>query len=598
VIEKDVTIYGDYLRSENEKGLTAFVSIPNNVDSTYTGIIYLDATLTFYEASDQYPAEENLPVVVPLTSAPQNSLFNSMQLTSNQSFTYSLKFPSPFLATNILADIYASPHGCEEFYYSNLPSENASQYGFCGGGVYREIQVFIDGIFAGSVLPFPVIYTGGINPFLWRPLTGIMSFDIPSHRLDLTPFLGLLADGSEHSLSVTVYGNSVDGYWYVDAALLLGRGGDEAIHVVPTGLPPSVHRTGPLVTVGPSHPAKDQITFHTSGASDYEISADILFSDGHAERHVVTGANRLENDNSLIGSSTTKTLQFVACVTESTHTQADQSQLVKSTSSFYPLYVEDYYAQDETSMDLAAVVAFSFNRRERSSFTSPAETKGSPVSGQLPFVYEVSWSNQMASNASYNRSLDHSTVYLQADKAAEVFLIATKFTPLDPVTSSKTISSAAGEIDKFFRPVAGLFGEEVSFVHYEKIAAAASIAALSSLEDKPGHFGSADAVVPCFSRKLSAQDGSVTGQSLENSCEFPLGLSFCGWETCGRYGLLPVQQVAGAVKFVPADVSTVVIRAAEANEEPASSRWFVDPDWSLEKTTRHPRRRQVDRSPR
>jgi len=42
--------------------------------------------------------------------------------------------------------------------------------------------VFVDGQLSAIAMPFPVIYTGGINPLLWRPLTGMMSFDIPSHR--------------------------------------------------------------------------------------------------------------------------------------------------------------------------------------------------------------------------------------------------------------------------------------------------------------------------------------------------------------------------------------------------------------------------------
>jgi hypothetical protein len=39
------------------------------------------------------------------------------------------------------------------------------------------------------VHPFPVIYTGGANPLLWRPLASLRAFDIPSMYLDLTPFL-------------------------------------------------------------------------------------------------------------------------------------------------------------------------------------------------------------------------------------------------------------------------------------------------------------------------------------------------------------------------------------------------------------------------
>ena len=43
---------------------------------------------------------------------------------------------------------------------------------------------------------------------LWRPQTGISSFNIPPYRFDLTPFAGVLNDGAEHALSVRVVGNN------------------------------------------------------------------------------------------------------------------------------------------------------------------------------------------------------------------------------------------------------------------------------------------------------------------------------------------------------------------------------------------------------
>ena len=47
---------------------------------------------------------------------------------------------------------------------------------------------------AGLLFPFPVIYTGGVCPLLWRPLTGLYSFNVPPYQFDLAPFLGLLND--------------------------------------------------------------------------------------------------------------------------------------------------------------------------------------------------------------------------------------------------------------------------------------------------------------------------------------------------------------------------------------------------------------------
>jgi len=42
---------------------------------------------------------------------------------------------------------------------------------------------------AGFVYPFPVIYTGGANPLLWRPLASLRAFDVPSAFIDVSPFL-------------------------------------------------------------------------------------------------------------------------------------------------------------------------------------------------------------------------------------------------------------------------------------------------------------------------------------------------------------------------------------------------------------------------
>ena len=63
-------------------------------------------------------------------------------------------------------------------------------------------QVLVDGIFAGAAFPFPVIYSGGINPVLWRPIVGLHSLNIPPLSFDLTPFVGVMDDGLPHSIVV------------------------------------------------------------------------------------------------------------------------------------------------------------------------------------------------------------------------------------------------------------------------------------------------------------------------------------------------------------------------------------------------------------
>jgi Peptide N-acetyl-beta-D-glucosaminyl asparaginase amidase A len=79
----------------------------------------------------------------------------------------------------------------------------------------------VDGQPAGLAPVFPWIYTGGMDPFLWRPTPGVQTLDFLPYRLDLTPFAGLLSDGAEHAVSVRVLG--ANHYFAVAAALLVYR---------------------------------------------------------------------------------------------------------------------------------------------------------------------------------------------------------------------------------------------------------------------------------------------------------------------------------------------------------------------------------------
>ncbi|KAI8574118.1 hypothetical protein RHMOL_Rhmol01G0329500 [Rhododendron molle] len=69
----------------------------------------------------------------------------------------------------------------------------------------------------GAVWPFTVIYTGGFNPLLWMPITGIGSFDLPSYDIEVTPFLGTILDGKTHEFAFSVT-NALN-MWLIDANL-------------------------------------------------------------------------------------------------------------------------------------------------------------------------------------------------------------------------------------------------------------------------------------------------------------------------------------------------------------------------------------------
>ncbi|VAH94681.1 unnamed protein product [Triticum turgidum subsp. durum] len=124
-------------------------------------------------------------------------------------------------------------------------------------GPFREVTARVDGVLAGSVCPFPVIYPGGIYPLLWRPIAPIGSFNLPTYDIELTPFLGKLLDGKAHEFAFAVT-NAMD-VWYIDANLHLWldpRGTATTAGLVCRPVePPSGPEDGPQVSdLGPHRP--------------------------------------------------------------------------------------------------------------------------------------------------------------------------------------------------------------------------------------------------------------------------------------------------------------------------------------------------------
>ncbi|MGA5821637.1 peptide-N4-asparagine amidase [Kitasatospora sp. NPDC094028] len=172
--------------------------LANVTDSTYTGVFTISASLTFYTADGRWPAARSADRL--LTTGP----FALSQATPSTSTA--LTFPQNL--ERLTAEVYARGGGaCEEFAYASAPDAFVTANpgaGLCGKGPFRELRLSVDGRIAGAVWPYPVIYTGGWDPLLWRPVPGVFAFDLPAYRLDLTPYVGLLLDGRPHTLGIAV----------------------------------------------------------------------------------------------------------------------------------------------------------------------------------------------------------------------------------------------------------------------------------------------------------------------------------------------------------------------------------------------------------
>lgn len=212
-VEKDVTEYSSVLASAQN----FTVSLDNVVNGTYTGIYTVTATLTFYEPGKGFPAKPQPDQVVAIANVGSARPWFTLNTPTDLAST------TTTLPTNIESaelEVYASGHGCDEFWYANESTAYANSIGSqCGGTAFRELDVSVDGQLAAVVWPFPYLYTGAIDPNLWLPITGHDTLDIPPYRVNLTPFAGLLTNGQPHTVAISVYNNS--SYWVVDADLLL-----------------------------------------------------------------------------------------------------------------------------------------------------------------------------------------------------------------------------------------------------------------------------------------------------------------------------------------------------------------------------------------
>ncbi len=213
-IERDVTD----LSATFKKPQTGVASIQNIVNSTYTGVIYASAKLLFYPADAANPAPAVANEVVPLPETFVNAT------TDSQSVTVTL----PRNVERAYLDVIAQSQASDEFWYTCVPSQYSAELQNCGNTGFRETEVAIDGTPAGVAPVYPWIYTGGLDPYLWEPITGIETLNFKPYRVDLTPFAGLLSDGKPHTVSVSVF-NAMSGFDLASNLLLFTGAAGETV---------------------------------------------------------------------------------------------------------------------------------------------------------------------------------------------------------------------------------------------------------------------------------------------------------------------------------------------------------------------------------
>lgn len=204
-IRKDFTPYLPLWREPQ----TLIFDLGNLVNEKYTGAFNATLTATFFESDVLGPNGVTADVIVPI-SAQRGAEGKASAFIYPETPAESV-LVLPRNINRAMLTVSATGQAGEEFWWSNVPEKDKDVFSLEAGPLpglssFREVQVRVDGQVVGLTWPFPVVFTGGVAPPLHRPIASLQAFDLREHEIDVSPFLGLLCDGKEHTFSIDVFG--------------------------------------------------------------------------------------------------------------------------------------------------------------------------------------------------------------------------------------------------------------------------------------------------------------------------------------------------------------------------------------------------------
>ncbi|MDQ2864756.1 MAG: peptide-N(4)-(N-acetyl-beta-glucosaminyl)asparagine amidase [Candidatus Eremiobacteraeota bacterium] len=314
-VERDVTDLSAIFYASS----TGEVVLGNVVNGTYNGIISGSGKLEFYPVDAKYPAAAVADNVYPLSGGP---LGDNQYITSpTQPLTATYTFPSNVQAAYL--DVFLQSQGSDEFWYTCFPDDLAGELNNCANTAFREGDVAIDGVAAGVAPIYPWIFTGGIDPYLWRPIPGVETLNFKPYRVDLTPFAAMLSDGLPHTVAVTVFNNG--NLFAANGALLvyLDHGSSHvtggiisnstALEPTPTvvdgvKIDQNGNASGPLSVRSTHRVAIDGYVNTSTGRIETQIAQSVSFSNVQQIAANTAGTlfdQNIKQDTSVISSTTT-----------------------------------------------------------------------------------------------------------------------------------------------------------------------------------------------------------------------------------------------------------------------------------------------------
>ncbi|KDO17101.1 hypothetical protein SPRG_17486 [Saprolegnia parasitica CBS 223.65] len=346
---KDVSHYKDVLAV----GGNVVVALDNVVDQTYTSSFTVSVTAEFYKPKDACGSEIRSAPLKPdnvLSISNKNGAYGWFHVQPSTSSGGLVTLPRNL--DQLFLEVFTSHHGCDEFYYTNPPNEYKEPLQTnCGNGAFREFQILVDGKLVSTFWPFPLIYTGGISPYMWRPVVATGAFEAPTYLVDLTPFLGIFVDGKAHNVSFSV-GHGLD-YWPTSGNLLvyLDKAGNQTQAVVQSQTIP--------VAVAPKVVADVHgldMTIKTTATRQNAISTRITTSRG-TKLYSVASSYTFYNDQVYTNNASTQWFdQRTTVTTTTTITSSGAPAFKRVTKEVYPFTGNTTYVTYSTEAVGASVL--------------------------------------------------------------------------------------------------------------------------------------------------------------------------------------------------------------------------------------------------
>jgi hypothetical protein len=210
-VERDLTDYSSIFTVDED----GTVDLGNLYNKTYNGLIFGSADVLFYPLAQNQGPPRTADQVIGFSAGPTGGTVALYSTTSLLEETLTL----PTNITDLYFDVFSQSQSDDEFWYTCVPNNVASELDSCPGTAFRESEVTIDGNPAGVAPVYPWIFTGGIDPFLWIPIPGVQTMNFRPYRVNLTPFASVLDDGQPHTIALSVF--NADSYFSATASLLL-----------------------------------------------------------------------------------------------------------------------------------------------------------------------------------------------------------------------------------------------------------------------------------------------------------------------------------------------------------------------------------------